>query len=450
MNRLNPADDMFLKMNSVRPNLLLTQAAWVFDRPLHRDTWLRLDDHLAHGFAARRIRKTRVPFARPWFDRPIERLPVVFDEQPIPADGYLDWLRDKGDAPLDLFTGAVHQLAIAPTASGGQIVSYIASHGTCDGGGTMVALEDALGRLASGAAVSWEESTGRLVGTTPAYGRGRLRSHLSDSRAQVKEVRNAVRSAWQARKVTEPPRNPRPAEPRLNLPGEWTPPNSIVDVSLADWTAVAKERGGTVNGLFIAVSMGLLGRSGRIPDGATVRVDIPHSVRTGPEDPRGNAMSGLPISATYRSNARTDLKEIRAALKAAGTAAHDPANVPAMAQLGPIQMLVPAAVVPLFVSKGRSPELLTSNMGPALNGISSIDGIPAAKVVLRAWMRPVPADMFRQLEAGLHVTCANDDDTITLSVTGEDPDRFPTRAVQQALIVDELDAWGLKPTFWGS
>ncbi len=449
MNRLNPADDMFLKMNSVYPNLLLTQAAWVFDRPLHRDTWLRLDDHLAHGFAERRVRKTRVPFARPWFDTPTARLPVVFEEQPVPANVYLDWLWDKGTAPLDLYTGAVHQLAVAPTEGGGQIISYIASHGTCDGGGTMVALEDAITRLAAGAAVSREESSGRLVGTTPALGRGRMRSHLSDSRAQLKAVRGAVRSAWAARKVTEPPRNPRPAGARVDITGDWTPPNSIVDVPLADWTAVAKERGGTVNGLFIAVSMGLLGRSGRIPDGATVRVDIPHSVRTGLDDPRGNAMDGLPISATYRSGARTDLKEIRAALKAAGLAAHDPANVPAMAHLGPIQMLVPNFVVPMLASKGRSPELLTSNMGPVLNGVSTIDGVVAEKVILRAWMRAIPPDMFRKFEAGLHVTCANDDETITLSVTGEDPDRFPTRAAQQALIVDELEAWGLKPTFWG-
>ncbi|RMI35204.1 hypothetical protein [Nocardia stercoris] len=446
MNRLNAEDDMFLKMYSFLPNVMTPQVAWVFDEPLPRATWARFDDHLAHGFGARRVRKTRIPFARPWFDEPLDRHPLDFDEIPVAEDDYLGWLWRKGEVDLDPYRGCVHRLSVSPTTAGGQIVSFVMSHAVLDGGGISYALSDAMRRLADDAPVSRAESSGRFIGSTPAT--RRRRAHLADARGQLRAVGSAVRSAWADRNMTEPPRNPRPESPRLDFAGDWDPSVTILETPMADWNRVAAERGGTANGLFIGLSVGMLGRCGRVADGASVRVDVPHSLRTDDNDPRGNAVGGLPIPVVYRAGARTDLTEIRATMKAALTN-HDPNHKPAMAHMGPIQMMVPDRVAKLAVKFGKSPELLCSNLGTATRQIDTIGGVRARKVVFRNRLAPVPADLYRRLEAGLSIGLANDGETVTMAVAGLDPDRIPTREALEKLITDEFGAWGLVPTFWG-
>ncbi|APE35340.1 hypothetical protein BOX37_16865 [Nocardia mangyaensis] len=445
LNRITADDDLFFKLHSLYPNALVNQLAYRFDTPVDRDLLARWHAHLATGFIARRVRTTRFPIARPHWEPATESLPLRWSDTPVPEDDVLDWYLAQAAVEFDPERGLVWQLAGAPTESGGTVVTLVASHVVCDGGGMMHAIVDSLDRLARGEAPDRIASAGRLVG--PVAGAGRFSADLADARGQLRAVARGIRAARRARGVREPDRNPRPAQPRLPHADTWQAADAIVQLDLAEWEAVAAAHGGTTNGLLIGVAVGLLGRSGRIADGAQVRVDIPHSLRE-TDDPRANATTGLPISVTYRHGARTDLPAVRAALKAAGLAYRDPATIPAIQHLQPVQMLLPKRVLHRFARTAKAPECLCTNMGRTAQNIAMLGGHRARAVIMRPVVNPGPVELFRQVEVGVNLAFSCDDDTVTLVVTGADPDRFPTRSALHGLLAAEFAAWALTPRFW--
>ncbi|RMI32131.1 condensation domain-containing protein [Nocardia stercoris] len=445
MNRLTPEDDLQLKTHSILPNLMTPQGVWVFDEPLPKETWIRVNEHLAAGFGSRRVRRTRIPFARDWWDTPLRTHPVDFDDRPVPENGYLDWIWEKGEVDLDPYEGSVYRLSVSPTAAGGQIISYVVSHVVLDGLGGILAVGDTVARMDSDAPPSRTESAGRLVGTTPAQ--RRRRAHLADARGQLKEAGRGMRQAWGARKVKLRPRNPRPELPRLPLGNRWIPSVTMAEISMAEWNRVAAERGGTVNALYIGVLVGLYGRIGRVSDGDEVCVVVPHSTRVDMEDPRGNALSSKAIWVTYREGTKTDLGEIRRALKAS-LSESDVENKPAAAYLGAITQMAPQFLVPIAAKSTKSPELLCSNLGNLPQVVAGIQG-KRAKVAFGLRMAATDPDNYRRWEAGLMCLCGNDGETMIMQIAGLDPDRFPTRESLEKLVVEEFNEWGLHPTFWG-
>ncbi|MEV0335258.1 hypothetical protein [Nocardia sp. NPDC050717] len=445
LNRITADDDLFFKLHSLYPNALVNQLAYRFDERLDPDLLRRWHEHLATGFIARRVRTTRFPIARAHWEPSTESMPLIWSENPLADEDVLSWFLARAAVEFDPERGLVWQLAGAHTASGGTVVTLVASHVVCDGGGMMHAIVDSLDRLNRGEAPDRRASAGRLVG--PVAGAGRFAADLADARAQLGAVARGVRAARRARGVSEPARNPRPAEPRLPHAETWQAAETIVQLDLADWDAVAAAHGGTTNGLLIGVAVGLLGRSGRVADGAEVRVDIPHSMRVA-DDPRANATTGLPIAVTYRAGRCADLPAIRAALKAAGLAYRDPATIPPIQHLQPVQMLLPRAVLHRFARTAKAPECLCTNMGRTAQNIADLGGHRARDVIMRPVVNPGPVELFRQVEVGVNLAFSCDDTTVTLVVTGGDPDRFPTRAALQDLLSAEFADWGLTPRFW--
>ncbi|MFC6010585.1 hypothetical protein [Nocardia lasii] len=445
LNRITADDDLFFKLHSLYPNALVNQLAYRFDTALGRDLLQSWHAHLATGFIARRVRTTRFPIARAHWEPASESLPLRWSDTPIPDHGVLDWFREQAAVEFDPERGLVWQLAGAPTESGGTVVTLVASHVACDGGGMMHAIVDSLGRLNRGETPDRATSAGRLVG--PVAGAGRLAADLADARHQLRAVARGVRAARRARGVSEPARNPRPTQPCLPHAETWQPAETIVQLDLAEWDAVAAAHGGTTNGLLIGLAVGALGRSGRIADGAEVRVDIPHSMREA-DDPRANATTGLPISVRYRDDARADLGRVRADLKAAGLAYRDPATIPPIQHLQPVQMLLPKVVLHRFARTAKAPECLCTNLGRTAQNIARIGEHRARDVIMRPVVNAGPVALFRQVEVGINLAFSCDDHTVTLVVTGGDPDRFPTRDALRELLTAEFAAWGLTPRFW--
>ncbi|PWV74289.1 hypothetical protein DFR69_106100 [Nocardia neocaledoniensis] len=445
LNRITADDDLFFKLHSLYPNALVNQLAYRFDERLDPDLLRRWHEHLAAGFIARRVRTTRFPIARAHWEPATESMPLIWSATELADEDVLSWFLARAAVEFDPERGLVWQLAGAHTASGGTVVTLVASHVVCDGGGMMHAIVDSLDRLNRGEAPDRHAGAGRLVG--PVAGAGRFAADLADARGQLRAVARGVRAARRARGVSEPARNPRPAEPRLPHAETWQAAETIVQLDLADWDAVAAAHGGTTNGLLIGVAVGLLGRSGRVADGAEVRVDIPHSMRVA-DDPRANATTGLPIAVTYRAGERADLPAIRAALKAAGLAYRDPATIPPIQHLQPVQMLLPRAVLHRFARTAKAPECLCTNMGRTAQNIADLGPHRARDVIMRPVVNPGPVELFRQVEVGVNLAFSCDDTTVTLVVTGGDPDRFPTRAALQQLLSAEFADWGLSPRFW--
>ncbi|MFC4372745.1 hypothetical protein ACFO5K_01425 [Nocardia halotolerans] len=459
VNRLTADDDLFLKLHSLYGNALVNQLAWRFDEPLDRTLLDRFHTQLATGFLARRVRRARTPLARPYWLPATRSLPLSWDSTPISEDEILDWYFAQSRVDFDPTTGRVWRLSAVPTTTGGTLVSLVTSHVASDGGAVLFAVGDALTRLtgddlsaSSGrrtAARTLTEATrspssGRLVGQAPRHA---VRANLFDAGRQLRAVAKGIRAAIAARAVTEPDRNPRPDTPPLALPPRWSPADLVVQLDLAAWNAAAAAHSGTTNGLLIALGAGLLGRSGRVGDTADIRVDIPHSMRT-PDDPRANATTGLPIAVTYRTGHRIDLPAVRAAVKKAAIAYRDPATTPALQHLQPLQMVLPRFVLHRFARTAKAPECLCTNLGETAQTVADIAGHRAAAVLMRPVVCTNDTDMFRRVEVGISLSFTTDGHTITLAVTGADPDYFPTRTTLRTLVTAELESWGLTPHFW--
>ncbi|WP_405133181.1 hypothetical protein [Nocardia sp. NBC_01388] len=444
MNRLTADDDLFLKLHDLYGNALVNQLAWRFDQPVHPAVLQRFHAHLAHGFLARRVRTTAVPFARPWWVPAAESIPLARQTEPVAENGVLDWFFAQSQVDFDPRTGRVWRLSAAPTSTGGMLLSLVTSHVGADGGAVLYAVGDAMHRLDIGAPLDTETSSGGLVGGTPP---GLYRRHIGDALGQLRAAAQGVRAAVATRAVKEPARNPRPAEPALPLPGRHSAADLVVEVGLPEWHSVAVMHDGTANGLMIGVAVGMLGRSGRITDGSTIRVDIPHSMRV-PGDPRGNATTGLPIAVLYRAGELTDLAEVRVAVKRAARAYADPATTPALQHLQPVQMMLPRFVLDRFSRTAKAPECLCTNLGETGRAVATLGDVRARSVLMRPVVCTNDTELFRRVEVGLNLSWSSDGDTVTLAITGADPDRFPTRESLRECVAAEFRAWGLHPTFW--
>ncbi|MFE2994498.1 hypothetical protein ACFXG4_05735 [Nocardia sp. NPDC059246] len=128
--------------------------------------------------------------------------------------------------------------------------------------------------------------------------------------------------------------------------------------------------------------------------------------------------------------------------------AYDPANTPALQHLQPVQMMLPRIVLAQLSRTAKAPECLCTNLGETGQGVATIAGVRARSVLMRPVVCTGETELFRRLEVGLNLSWSSDGETVTLAITGADPDRFPTRAALRDQVIDEFEAWGLTPSFW--
>ncbi|WP_231951300.1 hypothetical protein [Nocardia terpenica] len=443
MNRITVDDALFFRAHQLFGSWLANQVAWRFDEQLDRNLVERFHAHLAVGFTARRIVTTRIPFARAWWAPANIAFPLDWQTETIPESGVVDWLTRQGDVDFDPLTGRMWRLSVASVEGGGCVMAIACSHVAVDGGGGVLAVNDALTRLGLGAEPSRAESAGRLVGDTPKS--GLLQQNLVDSLRQLSAVTIGVRNAVRARAVREPARPPRPVEPRLSLPERVRPATLVVEVPLAQWRSTAEAHSGTVNGLQLALAVGILGRGGRVLDGDVVPVIVPWSTRTGPDDPRGNATTGVNVGVPYRTGELVDLQEMRSAIKTAIAARENPLTVPPSSHLLPLMVMMPD-----FVARrgAKFPIVLGTSLRDGGDAVATVGGMRARSVVMRANVQPAATEFLRRTEFGMTISSCYYGGNVTFGMTAGDPDRFPTRAVLRACVEDEFTAWGLKPTFW--
>ncbi|MFD6392591.1 ABC transporter ATP-binding protein [Nocardia sp. NPDC060259] len=132
----------------------------------------------------------------------------------------------------------------------------------------------------------------------------------------------------------------------------------------------------------------------------------------------------------------------------AATAYRDPATTPALQHLQPLQMILPRFVLHHFARTAKAPECLCTNLGETAKGVAAIGDHHATAVLMRPVVCTGDPAMFRRVEVGVNLSFSTDGHTVTLAVTGADPDRFPTRTALRALLSAEFDFWGLTPRFW--
>ncbi|WP_245554307.1 hypothetical protein [Nocardia takedensis] len=209
MNRLTADDDLFLKAHRIFGSKLLTQIAWRFDRQLSRDAVEALHAQLTQGFLARRVVRSRIPLARPWWAPATASMAPIWETDPVPEGGVLDWLAQQAEVDFDPADGRMWRLSAAPHGTG-SLPSLVTSHVGADGGAVVFAVRDAVERISRGLPPDRHTSSGRLVGDTP--GTGRLRADLADMRASLRGHRRGNRG-----RLAQPSRRGCPAPPPYRL-----------------------------------------------------------------------------------------------------------------------------------------------------------------------------------------------------------------------------------------
>lgn len=430
--RLTADDHLFVVMEQVMGVPVIPQVIWRVDAsgPV-LDHVAEVGRRLTAGRLSRLVRRTCGPVRDRWVYT-ARAGHVRIDRDPVAPDEVTGWLHDRLETDIDSVHGPAWELSAVPTTDGHVIVSLVRSHVVADGAAMIRAVAEA---------VTGQARTPRHRERRGDSIRDALSLLTAVGRAAVSMRKPPARGAIVPENDTEAP-----AGPAVVL-------TVGVRVKAARFDAVASSRGGTANTLFQAVTLGVLVGSGRVSEGDTVPLAVPMSVRdeTGDEgdlDLRANATTGATVTVRLDPGRYDDLREIRAAAKAAYrdvTTRTGPDTVAAMAQ---IAQVLPDAVVRRAAAGSTTPLCLASNLGEPSDAFTGL-GLDrtACDVALRSVIRAGSARELAARQGGVSAWAVQTGSTLSLSFTSLDPAHVRDAAHLLDLVRQEMARWGLE---WGS
>ena len=345
------------------------QCIWVYDRAIDVDGLRRFHHHLQRGRLARRIERSPLPFGRHRWVMGSDSSDIEFTQIPRPREEFDDWLTDQTQTPLDAEHGPGWHLAVVPFTDGGTGVSLVVAHSLIDGVGLAMAVVEATSGIDD--AIVWPA----------ARSRRRWRALREDARQTARDIpavgraaRAAVRMARRHRRDTGAPAR---ASKKLEFSDERIAlPSATAFIDASEWDARAQSLGGTSNALLAGLAADAAQRMGRVAgaDGA-VMLSIPVNERTD-GDTRANAVTNVDVRVDP-TNAKTDLRGIRAAIKQA-LIHHNQVPDERLALL-PIVPLVPKRLMRRMVSvaTGNAASVVSSNLGEVPSEVTRPDGTDA-------------------------------------------------------------------------
>lgn len=436
--RLTADDHLFVVMEQVMGVPVIPQVIWRVDAsgPV-LDHVAEVGRRLTAGRLSRLVRRTCGPVRDRWVYT-ARAGHVRIDRDPVAPDEVTGWLHDRLETDIDSVHGPAWELSAVPTTDGHVIVSLVRSHVVADGAAMIRAVAEA---------VTGQARTPRHRERRGDSIRDALSLLTAVGRAAVSMRKPPARGAIVPENDTEAP-----AGPAVVL-------TVGVRVKAARFDAVASSRGGTANTLFQAVTLGVLVGSGRVSEGDTVPLAVPMSVRDrdrdrdgagdeGELDLRANATTGATVTVRLDPGRYDDLREIRAAAKAAYrdvTTRTGPDTVAAMAQ---IAQVLPDAVVRRAAAGSTTPLCLASNLGEPSDAFTGL-GLDrtACDVALRSVIRAGSARELAARQGGVSAWAVQTGSTLSLSFTSLDPAHVRDAAHLLDLVRQEMARWGLE---WGS
>ena len=357
MNLLDLADQALFLGERATGTTSVIQSIWVYDRAVDIDGLRRFHHHLQRGRLSRRIERSPLPFGRHRWVMGSDSSDIEFVQTPRPREEFDEWLSDQANTPLDAEHGPGWHLAVLPFTDGGTGVSLVVTHSLIDGLGLALALLEATSGVDD--AISWP-----LAGS-----RRRWRAVREDSRQTARDIpavgramRAAIRMARRNRRDAGPRTS---AAKRIEFPDEQIMlPSATAFIDASEWDARAQSLGGTSNALLAGLAADTANRMGRVSGEGAVVLSIPVNERTD-VDTRANAVTNVDVTVDP-TNANTDLRGIRAAIKQA-LVHHN--EVPDERQaLLPIVPFVPKRLMRRMVSvaTGNAASVVSSNIGEVL------------------------------------------------------------------------------------
>ncbi|MFE4503002.1 hypothetical protein ACFRFQ_24380 [Rhodococcus sp. NPDC056743] len=261
--RLSVVDEIFLWTHSGLGLPIVMQGVWRTDSAVDPRELEQLCVRVASGPLGRRVRRPRIPGARPEFVADPRHYPPSFRSDPVAADDVVEWADAAALISVDPERGPGWRIAATYDSSGGTVVSVTCSHVLADARGLIGALRDAMQHKPSPPS----DHTGRSDISDALSTVGRVLR--GTSRAVGGLIVSPARRA-ELRGFTTPA-----AVPRRSARERAT--TAILEVDRGQWDAAAASSGGTPNSLFLAC-VGELARAENKT--APVTLSVPMNVRT--------------------------------------------------------------------------------------------------------------------------------------------------------------------------
>lgn len=286
------------------------QWSWVYDHQVDFDGLRRFHHNLRRGLLGRRLEVSPLPFGRHrWITdstpNEIEVAAAAIPRAEVPA-----WLDAQSLLPIDPEHGPVFRISVQPLIGGGAAVTLVASHTVVDGVGLVIAITEAARGITRD--LPYPEAGSRTKGT----------ALLEDWRVIVRSVPLMAKSVVAAGRLARnrgDSVNQSVKRSRGEQPGSdrvVTVPAVTVRVDIDEWDRRAERLGGTQNSLFHGFTARLGHNLGWVGADGLVTLSVPVNERQPEDDNRGNALTGVTMTADP-AEVISDLTGVRAALKTA-------------------------------------------------------------------------------------------------------------------------------------
>ena len=381
-NALDYLDESFFLDFRAEGHGPVIQFTWIYEHDVDIDALRRFHRNLGKSLMGRRIERSPIPFCRArWVAWPgPEDIDIAGDVR-ARAD-VTSWTYEQAARPIDPEAGPSWRMAVQPLSGGGAAVTLLAAHAVIDGVGMLIAVADAV----NGAI--------RDLGYPAPRSRTKMQAWLRDSRAVLRDLPRVAQALvtvpFAARSLQDHvrPRAGRTAafarsgskqstlarrDPAVNR--MITIPSVMIYVDIDHWDERAQALGGTSNSLFLGLASRLCDAVRWVDEDGMANFTIPVNQRE-PGDTRGNALTGLQLTLDPSPSVASDLRGVRAALKAAlSTLGETRTKLEAPLPLIPF--------VPAFASHRfqavllNSANLTCSNVGDIDPAVNSPDGTEA-------------------------------------------------------------------------
>lgn len=400
---------------------IVMQGVWRTDSVVDPSALDQLCARVASGPLGRRVRRPRIPGARPEFIADPCHYPLSFRSEPIATESVIEWADAAALVSVDPERGPGWRIAATYDSDGGTVVSVTCSHVLADARGLIGALSDAMQRKPSPPC----DHTGH--------------SDLTDARSTVSRVlRGTTRAVGGL--IVSPAR-------RAELRGFTTPAaatrrsqrhsvtTAVLEIDRAQWDNVAASSGGTANSLFLAC-VGELARAENKT--ATVTLSVPMNVRT--TDRGDNSVDNSVAMVAIPLTPSTTLAQIRALCRDAFEAPpmSSPAGFPAE-----LLQVVPDRVAHRLADRPGQRDALCSNIGAV--DIDQFEGHRTAGLALRAVHPGASAAQLDDTSTRVSGYLCRNHATYTLSlVSFESADNQALRT----LACNTLEKFGISARSW--
>jgi hypothetical protein len=426
----------------------LLQCVWTYDRDIDMEGLRRFHHHLLRGRLSRHVERSPLPFGRHRWVSPNDT-PAIEIASARPRKEFGAWLREQTETPLDYEHGPAWHLAVLPFTDGGTGLSLVISHGLTDGVGLTTALADA----ASGRddSISWPS----------AGSRRRWRALRQDARQTARDIPSVgralvagARMARRARREALAPVSASAAVPALEqitLSDEQIEiPAATVFIDMDEWDARAQSLGGTSNSLLAGLAAKFAHRVGRVTAGdGMATLTMPVNERFD-GDTRANAVGNADVTVDP-TNVTTDLREVRAAVKAALIGVQEVPDERLV--LLPLVPFLPKRLVKRMVGvvSGGTTRVCSSNLGDVAATTTRPDGTKADHFSMRTLYPRVTHATMQRAGGVAGMLSGRVNGQVFVSVLAYDPARPGSNRQLQEAIFSTLADFSLTATMqWDS